>query len=91
MKKIVLTKLENEEAEKIKTLDANAYTFKTLLNNQFIEESDQNDINNLLKDLFYKKEQLYEEFVNKYNLPYIADNKYFISPITHELYIEIYE
>lgn len=91
MKKIVLAKLKNEDAETIITLDANAYTYETLLNNQFIGEDERSNIKNLLKDLLCKKAQFYEDIVNEYKLPYIANNNYYVSPVSHEIYIEIYE
>ena len=91
MKKIVLAKLTAEDAEKMITLESNVRSFKTLLENQFIEEYERKDINNILKDITHQKNQLYQDFIIKYKTPYIANNNYHISPISYELFIEVYK
>lgn len=91
MKRIVLTKLSSEDAQILITKDANAFTLKTLLKNQYLSETDYSEIEDLLKELYIQKNKIYEEYVEKYRLPHIANNNYRVSPHSNELYIEVYE
>lgn len=91
MKKVVLAKLTKKEAEKIMSLHANIFTFRTLQNNQFITESEVKECRAIINKIVNEKNNFYQLITEKYMIPNIVDGNYHISPDTCELYIKVYD
>ena len=89
MKRVVLAKLSEVEFDKLQQLEANVNTYRTLLNNQFLEKEDRETVMQKGKELRVEYDIYYKNICNKYHIPYNIGNTYQFSPETHELYVEL--
>lgn len=91
MRKITLAKLTQDDSDRLITLESNICSFKTLLENQFLEHGEKEKIQQKLRDLLTQKDQLLQDFIGKYKLPYFANNNYHISPTSQEIFLEVFD
>ena len=89
MKKFILTQLTEIEAEDIKIKVAKAETYRTLLENQFINDKEKVIIYKMHQQAINDVKMNYNDLLKKYNLPYVKDQQYMISE-ENELYIKLF-
>lgn len=91
MKKLVLAKLTMEESENLQSQERLCSTYRTLLQNQFISDVEKEDIRNKFKVALEELNRLYDAITRKYNVPFLPEKKYYISPETNEILTKIFE
>lgn len=90
MRKVILAKLAQEEADRIFECERHYNTMLTLLQNQFIDVNEKKNIRESLPDFKQRVNQEYKNIISKYNLPYISNSRYRVNSETYELYVDVY-
>ena len=89
MKRVVLATITQAEAEAIESAERNYNTFLTLLQNIFLSDDEKKIVTKSLPELQQISNSLYENVLEKYNIPYENDLLYRLS-VKHEVFVEVY-